>query len=113
MEIKRQSLPAINEQNADNFQLQARGIVDNLPAEPGFEQLPPEPVKPPPLEQAELEPPMQEVVEQEQAPQPLRRSGRERRQPARFADYVPHQQIAFEALMEPSVDCDVTELKQC
>jgi hypothetical protein len=55
---------------------------------------------------------MQEVVEQEQAPQPLRISGRERRQPARFADYVPHQQIAFEALMEPSVDCDVTELKQ-
>jgi hypothetical protein len=54
---------------------------------------------------------MQEMVELERAPQPLRRSGRERRQPARFADYVPHQQIAFEALMEPSPDRDPVELE--
>jgi hypothetical protein len=48
----------------------------------------------------EFEAPLQE----EQLIQPLRCSTRERRQPARFGDYVPHDKIAFEAIAEPQPD---------
>jgi hypothetical protein len=51
---------------------------------------------------------MQEAPEQMQ--QPLRRSGREGQQPAQFADYIPHQLIAFKALMEPQVENDEVKL---
>jgi len=34
----------------------------------------------------------------------VRRSTRQRRPPARFADYVPHDQVSFEALTEPTPD---------
>ena len=36
-----------------------------------------------------------------EANQHVRRSNRERRPPARAADYIPHENIAFEALLEP------------
>jgi hypothetical protein len=110
-QLTEQPLPAANEQSTDNYQTQARNIADNLPQEPEYGQPPPEHVDPLPQPQVELEPPMQETVEPGQVPQPLRRSGRERRQPAHFADYVPHQQIAFEALMEPSPDSGPVELR--
>jgi hypothetical protein len=42
--------------------------------------------------------------EQQQVQQPVRRSTRIRRPPAQHADYVPHSQIAFEAIMEPQPD---------
>jgi len=55
----------------------------------------------------EFEAPLQE----EQVIQPLRHSTRERRQPARFADYIPHDQIAFEAIAEPQPDITDQQLQ--
>jgi hypothetical protein len=52
-------------------------------------------MEPPPPLIIEPEQPLQEG--QQQAQQPVRRSTRIRRPPARHADYVPHSQIAFES----------------
>jgi hypothetical protein len=51
------------------------------------------------------------LLQHEQAIQPLRRSTRERRQPARFADYIPHDQIAFKAISEPQPDITDQQLQ--
>jgi hypothetical protein len=59
-------------------------------------------MEPPPPLIIEPEQPLQEG--QQQAQQPVRRSTRIRRPPARHADYVPHSQIAFEAIVEPQPD---------
>jgi len=60
----------------------------------------PEP-EPQPAPNDELEPPLRQ---QQDTQQPLRHSSRQRRQPACFADYAPHSQVSFEAIVEPTPD---------
>jgi hypothetical protein len=71
-------------------------IVDQPLPEPEFEHAITEPV-------VELEAPLQEQ-QQEQIQQPVRCSTRQRRAPAHFADYIPHSQVSFQALLEPEPD---------
>jgi hypothetical protein len=63
----------------------------------------PEPEPEPPRNEPEFEPPIQQQ-QQEEAQPGVRRSTRQRSPPARFADYVPHDQVSFEALTEPTPD---------
>jgi len=78
---------------------------------PEFEPLQPEQdLGPPPLVPVvEPEQPLQE--EQQKVQQPVRCSTRVRRPPARHANYVPNNQIAFEAIMEPQPDAIDQQLK--
>jgi len=66
--------------------------------------------EPEPTPDVELEPPMQQQQEEQQ---PLRRLTRQRKPPAHFADYVPYNQVSFEALTEPTPDTIEEQLHAC